>query len=167
MKIRPARKTDIPAILEIYNEAVLHLTASYDEEPQTLAARTAWWEEHEARHFPVFIAEDDAAGVIGWSSLSSFRPRIGYRYTVEDSIYLTADWRGRGIGKLLLPPLIQAARGLRMHAIMAGIDSEGAASIRLHEGFGFREVARFREVGFKFGRWLDVIFMELILEQAE
>jgi L-amino acid N-acyltransferase len=163
MNFRPARKTDVPAILEIYNDAVLNLTASYDEESQTLATRAAWWEEHQEQRLPVFVAEDGAAGVVGWSSLSRFRPKIGYRFTVEDSVYIAPGWRGRGIGKLLLPPLIQSASALGMHAIVAGIDSEGTASIRLHEGFGFREVARFREVGFKFGRWLDVIFMELLL----
>jgi L-amino acid N-acyltransferase len=164
MKIRPAVKTDLPAILDIYNDAVLNLTASYDETSQTLAVRTAWWDEHQEQNLPVFVAEDDSAGVVGWSSLSRFRPRVGYRFTVENSVYIAPDWRGRGIGKLLMPPLIQAARNLGMHAILAGIDAEGEASIRLHTGFGFREVAHFHEVGFKFGRWLDVVFMELILE---
>jgi L-amino acid N-acyltransferase len=163
MLIRPALEHDIPSILEIYNDAVLHLTASYDEEPHSLGMRTAWWKEHRAEGLPILVAEDSAAGVVGWSSLSRFRPRVGYRFSVEDSIYISPEWRGRGVGKLLLPPLIQTAGALGMHAILAGIDSESKASVRLHAHFGFQEVARFREVGFKFGRWLDVIFMELLL----
>jgi L-amino acid N-acyltransferase len=163
MQIRPAAESDLPRILEIYNDAVLRLTASYDEEPQTGEARRVWWEEHQADRLPVLVADEETAGVVGWSSLSRFRPKIGYRYTVEDSVYIAAEWRGRGVGRLLLPPLIQSARGLGMHAIIAGIDSAGEASIRLHARFGFQEVARFREVGFKFGKWLDVIFMELLL----
>jgi L-amino acid N-acyltransferase len=162
MIIRPSVENDLPRILEIYNDAVLHLTASYDEEPHTLSMRREWWREHQAEGLPVLVAEDPAAGVIGWSSLSRFRPRIGYRFSVEDSIYIAPDWRNRGIGKLLLPPLIQDAHAMGMHAILAGIDSESKASLRLHAHFGFHEVAHFREVGFKFGRWLDVIFMEFL-----
>ena len=163
MNVRPAICADLPAILDIYNEAVLNTTATYDYEPSTLEARTAWFDEHVRDNYPVFVAQNGEGGVVGWSSLSKFRPRVGYRFTGEDSIYVAADQRGRGIGKLLMPPLIEGARQLGLHAIMAGIDAEGQASLRLHAGFGFQPVAHLKQVGNKFGRWLDVIYMELLL----
>jgi phosphinothricin acetyltransferase len=100
---------------------------------------------------------------VGWSSLNVYRAKPGYRHTVENSVYIDEGHRGRGIGKALLAPLIDMARELDMHVIIASIDSEMAASIRLHAGFGFEEVGRFREVGNKFGRWLDVVYMQKIL----
>lgn len=161
--LRLATAADLPAILEIYNDAVLNLTATYDETPQTLAERQAWFEEHARDRLPVWVAETPAGEVVGWSSLSRFRQRSAYRFTVEDSIYIAPAWRGQGIGKLLLPPLLEAARQLGYHAVMAGIDAEGAASLRLHAHFGFERVAYLREVGFKFGRWLDVTYMEWLV----
>ncbi len=163
VQIRPAASADLPAILNIYNEAVLNLTATYDCEPQTLAARTAWYEDHQREGYPVFVAEDDAGRVAGWSSLSKFRPRPGYRFTGEDSVYVAAGCRGQGLGKLLLAPVVAAARQLGLRAIMAGIDAESQASRRLHARFGFEQVAYLKEVGYKFGRWLDVVYMELLL----
>ena len=162
--IRPAAQADVPAILEIYNEAVLNTTASYDYEPSTLPTRLAWFDSHVAQHHPVFVAVDDADCVIGWSSLSEFRSRVGYRFTVEDSIYVAAGRRGQGIGKLLIPPLIEAARQLRMRSIIAAIDADSAASLHLHELFGFERVAYLKQVGYKFDRWLDVVYMELLLQ---
>src|SRR5487761_2315119 len=102
MVIRPSLPADVPAILEIYNEAVLNTTASYDYEPSTLQARQAWFHEHVERNFPVYVAENEVKQVVGWSSLSEFRTRIGYRYTCENSLYVAVDQRGKGIGKLLM-----------------------------------------------------------------
>ncbi len=163
MNVRPATQADLPAILAIYNDAVLHTTATYDEEPETLDSRARWLSEHQAEGYPVLVAERPDAGVVGWSSLSAFRSRVGYRFTAEDSVYVAEGWRGQGIGRSLLEPLLEAARQRGLHAIVAGIDAESEASLRLHASLGFETVARFREVGFKFGRRLDVIFMELIL----
>ncbi len=163
MIIRPAARADLPAILDIYNEAVLNTTASYDYEPSTLAARTAWHDEHVAAGYPVFVAEDEDGRVAGWSSLSQFRTRVGYRFTAEDSVYIAAGQRGRGIGKALVPPLIQAARTMGLRAVIAAIDADNAASLRLHEKFGFERVACLKQVGFKFGRWLDVVYLELLV----
>ena len=164
MKIRAAESADLTAILDIYNDAVLNLTATYDCEPQTLEARTTWHAEHQGEGYPVFVAEDEAGRVVGWSALSKFRPRPGYRFTGEDSVYVAADRRGQGVGKLLLPPVIRAARKMGLRAIMAGIDAESQASRRLHARFGFEQVAYLKKVGYKFGRWLDVVYMELLLE---
>ena len=163
MMIRPATCADLPDILDIYNEAVLNTTATYDYEPSTLEARETWFDEHARDHYPVFVAHNGDGRVVGWSSLSKFRPRVGYRFTGEDSVYVAADQRGRGIGKLLMPPLIDGARRLGLHALMAGIDADGQASLRLHARFGFQPVAHLKQVGRKFGRWLDVIYMELLL----
>ena len=163
MNVRPATREDLPAILEIYNEAVLTTTASYDYEPRTLEHRTAWFEDHARGNYPVFVAVDADGRVIGWSSLSQFHDRMGYRFTTENSIYVAADQRGKGAGKLLLAPLLEAAKARGLHAILAVIDASNDASIRLHARFGFVEVGHFKQTGFKFGRWLDVVYMELLL----
>jgi len=160
MNIRPATRADLPAILEIYNEAVLNTTASYDYEPRTLEHRTAWFEDHQKTNLPVFVAEDASGRIAGWSALNRYHERVGYRFTAENSVYVAADQRGRGIGKLLLAPLIPAARERGLHAIIAAIDAANEASIRLHAAFGFERVGHFKQVGHKFGRWLDVIYME-------
>lgn len=162
--VRPATPADLPAMLAIYNHAVLHTTASYDYEPATLETRGAWFADRTARGFPVLVAE---AGneVVGWASFGLFRPWAGYRYSVEHSIYVAEAQRGRGIGRQLLAPLIDSARRLGMHAMLAGIDADNEASLRLHRALGFAQVAHFREVGHKFGRWLDLVFMELLLAQ--
>ncbi len=166
--IRPATFLDLPGISEIYNEAVLNTTASYDEEPETLGDRLRWFEAHLAANLPVFVAVERRRKprVVGWCSISEFRSRIAYRYTVENSVYVAPGCQGRGIGRRLMTTLIEAARERGYHAIVAGIDADSAASIKLHGSLGFVEVARFREVGFKFGRWLDVVFMELLLGQG-
>lgn len=163
MKIRPATRADLPAILEIYNDAVLTTTATYDYEPRTLQHRVQWFEDHEKIKFPIFVAEGDAGKILGWSSLSRYHDRPGYQFTCENSIYVAAHTRGRGLGKLLLAPLIESAGALNLRAIIAAIDATNAASVRLHAGFGFVEVGRFPNVGFKFGRWLDVVYMQLLL----
>jgi phosphinothricin acetyltransferase len=124
--------------------------------------RVAWFELHRKQDLPVFVAEDRGA-ILGWSSLSKYHDRLGYRFTVEDSIYIAELHRGKGLGKALLTPLIQAARERNFRAIIGAIDADNKASIRLHAGFGFEIVGHFKQVGFKFDRWLDVIYMELLL----
>jgi L-amino acid N-acyltransferase YncA len=166
MMIRSATSTDLPGILGIYNEAMLNTTATYEYEPHTLEMRKAWFDEHVRDNYPVFVAQNGDGRIVGWSCLSKFRPRTGYRFTGEDSIYVAADQRGRGIGKSLLQPVIQSARDLGLHAVIAGIDAGGRASIRLHAHFGFVQVAHLKEAGWKFGRWLDMIYMELLLNGA-
>jgi phosphinothricin acetyltransferase len=161
--IRPAVPSDLPGILEIYNDAVLHTTATYDYEPRTLEHRTQWFEERQRDNFAVFVAVDRAGRVVGWSALNPFHARTGYRFTSENSVYVAADLRGKGIGKLLLAPLIEAARARGLHAIIAAIDAANEASIRLHAGFGFEKVGHFKQTGFKFGRWLDVVYMERVV----
>jgi len=163
MKVRSATHDDLSGILEIYNEAVLNTTATYDYEPRTLEHRAVWFEDHLKNNYPVFVAVRDDGRVLGWSALNRYHDRKGYQFTTENSVYVAADHRGSGIGKSLMKPLIEVGRQRGFHAILAGIDAANEASIRLHAGFGFEKVAHFRQVGFKFGRWLDVVYMELLL----
>lgn len=163
MQIRPATRADLPDILDIYNDAVLTTTATYDYEPRTIEHRTQWFEERQRDGYPVFVAVDDAGRVVGWSALNPFHARMGYRFTSENSVYVAADMRGKGIGKLLLAPLIEGAKARGLHAIIAVIDADNEASIRLHAAFGFEKVGHFRETGFKFNRWLDVVYMERLV----
>ncbi len=160
--IRSARETDLPEILGIYNHVILHTTAVYTYEPHTLEMRKAWYNDKVRDGYPVFVAEE-AGRVVGLSTYGPFRAWPAYKYTVENSVYVAADQRGRGIARLLMNPLIEAARAQNYHAIIASIDATNEASLRLHRSFGFEEVAHFREVGYKFGRWLDLKFLELIL----
>ena len=163
MTIRPATRGDLPGILEIYNEAVLNTTATYDYEPRTLEHRIAWFEDHQKHNYPIFVAENSEGRIVGWSALNRYHDRMGYRFTTENSVYVAADQRGKGIGKLLLAPLIEAARARGVRAILAVIDATNEASIRLHARFGFERVGYFKQVGFKFDRWLDVVYMERLL----
>jgi phosphinothricin acetyltransferase len=159
---RPATEDDLPQILSIYNEIIATTTAVYEYVPHTLEMRQAWYRGLRELNLPVFVAlESDR--VIGFCSLSPFRKWGAYKYSVESSVYVTAASRGRGVGKLLLAPLIDAAVDRELHTIVAGIDTGNEASIRLHVKFGFEEVAHFRQVGFKFGRWLDLKFWQRIL----
>jgi L-amino acid N-acyltransferase YncA len=167
MQVRPATRADLPAILDIYNEAVLNTTASYDYEPRTIEHRAAWFDAHTKERLPIFVAVDAESRVIGWSSLSRYHDRKGYQFTVENSVYVAAPRRGQGVGALLLPPLIESAQSLGLRAIIAAIDAQNAASIRLHARFGFIEVGNFKQVGFKFGRWLDVVYMERLTASTD
>ena len=160
--IRHALRDDCPAILAIYNEAVLTTTASYDIQPRSLEHRLAWFENHHAANLPIFVAEHNGQ-ILGWSSLSRYHDRFGYRFTVENSIYVAEPHRGRGLGALLLEPLIHAAHQRQFHTILAVIDASNQASIRLHARFEFVECGRLREVGHKFDRWLDVVLMQRML----
>ena len=160
--IRPADKNDLPRLLEIYNDIIINTTAIYSNEPHTLEMRTEWFENRKQQGFPVYVAELNNA-IAGFATFGSFRSWPGYRHTVENSVYVAGEARGNGIAKALMPYIIADAKAMKMHAMVAGIDAENIASIKLHEQFGFIEVAHFKEVGFKFNRWLDLKFLELLL----
>lgn len=161
--IRNIKESDLAETLAIYNDIIVNTTAVYQYVPQTLQMRRDWYESKLRDGYPIFIAES-AGKVVGFSSFGPFRAWAAYKYTVENSVYVAADQRGRGIGKLLMEPLIQAAKEKGLHAIVSGIDASNAVSIQLHKTFGFEIVARFKQVGYKFGKWLDLTFMELILD---
>lgn len=127
--------------------------------------RKTWYEGKVKDGHPLFVAENDSR-VVGLSTYGPFRAWPAYKYTVENSVYVAADQRGKGIARLLMAPLIDAARAQSYHAIIASIDATNEASLRLHRSFGFGEVAHFRQVGYKFGRWLDLKFLELLLPDS-
>lgn len=163
--IRTATPADLGAINDIYNHYVLHSTCTYQEEPEPLENRQQWFEHHGER-YPVIVAEVDGQ-VVGWGSLSPYHPRSAYRHTVENSVYVHHQLLRRGIGSLLLQELITRTRALGCCAIIAIIDAEQPASVALHTKFRFEEVGHLSQVGFKFGRWLDVIYMELLLKDQK
>lgn len=156
--IRLATAADLPAIDAIYDHYVRTSTCTYQEEPDHPDVRRAWFAAHGER-YPVTVIER-AGEVLGWASLSPWKERSGYRYTVELSVYLRDDVRGHGLGRRLLADLVERATALGYHAILGGASSEQAASIRMHESLGFTRVAHFLETGFKFGQWLDVVYHE-------
>jgi L-amino acid N-acyltransferase YncA len=159
MIIRSASDNDLPAILAIYNDAVLNTTAIWNETPVDLANRRAWFEARRAAGFPVLVA-DEGGTVAGYGSFGDFRPFEGYRVSVEHSLYVATDARRKGLGKALLAALIEEARRLGKRAMIGGIDGANAPSISLHEKFGFAEVGRLPGVGTKFGRSLDLVLMQ-------
>ena len=159
--IRPAVAADLPAINAIYNYYVLHSTCTYQTEPETDEARSQWFADHGAAH-PIVTAEVEGT-IVGWGSLSRFHKRAAYARTVENSVYVRHDMQRRGIGSRILKDLIDRARGAGHHAIIAGIDADQLASVSLHGRFGFLKVGHLKQVGYKFGRWLDVVYMELII----
>ncbi|PTM98612.1 phosphinothricin acetyltransferase [Mycoplana dimorpha] len=160
--IRDAREEDMAAVMDIYNDAVANTTAIWNDTLVDLNNRLEWFRTRRERGFPVLVAERDGR-VVGYATYGDWRAFDGYRHTAEHSIYVHADMRGQGIGRAMLKSLIDRARAAGIHVIIAGIEAENEASIRLHESLGFRVVGRFREVGIKFGRWLDLTCMELCL----
>ncbi|KOF22658.1 acetyltransferase [Ensifer adhaerens] len=163
MLIRQAREDDLPVICDIYNDAVANTTAIWNETIVDVANRSAWLKARSDVGYPVLVAVSDHGDVAGYASFGDWRPFDGYRHTVEHSVYVHRSCRGGGIGRQLMVALIAAAERLDKHVMVAGIESENAASIRLHQQLGFTETGRMREVGTKFGRWLDLTFMQLVL----
>jgi phosphinothricin acetyltransferase len=161
-EIRPAAEKDLAAINNIYNHYVLHSTCTYQEEPETIESRRQWFTHHGEKH-PIIVAVAEGQ-VIGWGSLSAYHARSAYQRTVENSVYVHHQHHRNGIGSLLLEELVTHARTLGHRAIIAGIDADQEASVGLHARFQFETVGHLRQVGFKFGRWLDVIYMELLLK---
>lgn len=160
--IRLATFADLPAINDIYNHYVFHSTCTYQTEPETLADREAWFGEHSPEKYPVIVAEIDGR-VVGWGSLSKFRPRAAYAPTVEASVYIDHAFLGRGLGRVLLVDLIARAQAAGFHSLIGGSSADQPASIAVQESLGFVRVAHLKEVGYKFGQWLDVIYLQLIL----
>jgi L-amino acid N-acyltransferase len=163
LMIRNAQEADLEAILEIYNDVIVNTTAVYSEKPHTMQMRKDWYMDRVNNNFPVYVAEADGQ-LAGFSSFGHFRAWPCYRYTVEVSVYVEKSFRGVGISKMLLGALINRAKEMNIHAIVAGISADNLISIRLHESFGFVEAANFKEVGYKFGRWLDLKFLQLLIE---
>lgn len=166
ISIREAFEADLPAILAIYNDAILNTTAVYDYEPHTLEMRQSWFLGKQQAGIPVFVAVVDGE-IAGFSSYGPFRAWAAYRFTMENLVYVDPRFRGLGLGEKLTLAVLDSARENGIHTLVAGIDTTNEASIRLHRKLGFKETARLEQVGFKFGRWLDLLFMQLIFESAD
>lgn len=172
MYVRSATHADLPAIDDIYHHYVSTSTCTFQLEPGTPAERRAWFDAHGPAH-PILVAcdgpgdpRDDRDAVIGWASLSPFQVRAGYRFTVENSIYVAQAHQRRGVGQMLLADVIRRARETGYHSIIATIAADQPASLNLHARAGFVPAGTIREVGWKFGRWLDVTSMQLFLSPS-
>jgi L-amino acid N-acyltransferase len=157
--IRDAEQRDLPAIVAIYNDVIARTTAVYSEAPVTLGEREAWWRERRGLGYPVLVAEE-CGEAVAFASFGDFRAWPCYRFTVEHSVHVRADRRGLGIGCALVRALFPIAAGLGKHVMIAGVDAANGGSIAMHEKLGFERVAHLREVGRKFDRWLDLVFLQ-------
>jgi phosphinothricin acetyltransferase len=152
------------AILDIFNEAIMNSTALYDYKPRSADTMIAWFKEKEAARYPIIGAVEDDGTLLGFASYGSFRARPAYKYTIEHSVYVHKDHRGKGVASKLMTELINAAKLQQYHVLIGGIDMGNGASIALHEKFGFTHAGTIQQAGFKFGRWLDLGFYQLILD---
>lgn len=165
MRIRDAETHDIEGITAIYNDAVEHTTAIWNDTKVDAANRLAWLRDRGLAGYPVLVAVNEAEEIVGYASFGDWRAFDGYRHTVEHSVYVRSDQRGGGIGRALMEALIERARAIGKHVMVAGIEAGNAGSIRLHEKLGFERVGLLPEVGTKFGGWLDLAFLQLRLDE--
>jgi phosphinothricin acetyltransferase len=159
MQTRDADESDLPGLLVIYNDVIATSTAVYSYQPVTLEDRTQWWRTRVGQGYPVLVAVNES-GVQGFSTFGDFRAWPGYRFTVEHSVHVRADCRGQGVGRELVRALFPRAEALGKHVMIAGVDAANDASIRFHERLGFEKTGHLREVGHKFDRWLDLVFLQ-------
>jgi phosphinothricin acetyltransferase len=163
LTIRLASIKDAQGILDIYNDAILNTAAVYSYEPHTIDMRLHWLEDKRHHNIPVLVAELDGM-VTGFATYGPFRAWAAYQYTIEHSVYVHKAYRQQGIAEKLLWQLIETVKQQPIHTIVAGIDAGNVASIKLHQKLGFTEIGTFKQVGYKFDRWLDLKFMQLILD---
>jgi phosphinothricin acetyltransferase len=157
------QKRHAEAILAIFNDAIVNSTALYDYKPRTMEMMAAWFDIKAKGKYPVVGIENDSGHLMAFGSYGTFRAWPAYKYSVEHSVYVDARFRGRGIGKRVLQEVIAAAQEQGYHTLVGVIDATNSVSIRLHETLGFSHSGTLRQAGFKFGRWLDVAFYQLIL----
>lgn len=162
MHIRDATPDDLPGILEIHNDAIANTTAIWDEEPVDLAERRAWFDARTGAGNPILTADVDGV-IAGYASYAQWRPKSGFRHSMEHSVYIHPAFRRRGLASALLGGLIERAHGSQVHAMVAFIETENTGSIALHGKHGFVVVGELPQVGVKFGRWLDLTLMQLTL----
>jgi L-amino acid N-acyltransferase YncA len=159
MEVRDAAEDDLAALVAIYNDVIATSTATYTTTLVTLEDRRQWWRARVAAGYPVLVAVDES-GVSGFATFGDFRPWPGYRFTVEHTVHVRSDRRGGGVGTRLLEALFPRAAALGKHMMIAGVDAANVASIRFHERLGFERAGCLREVGHKFDRWLDLVFLQ-------
>ena len=164
IEIRSAELDDLPGILAVYNEVIATSTAVYTDAAVTLENRRAWFESRRSAGYPVLVGVD-ASGVAGFASFGEFRGAFsGYRFTVEHSVHIRSDLRGHGLGRRLVEALFPLAQARKVHVMVGAIDAANAGSIRFHEKLGFFQAGTLREVGRKFDRWLDLVFLQRFME---
>ncbi len=159
MELRDAAEGDLAGLAAIYNDVIATSTAIYSSDPVTLEDRRKWWRARVDSGYPVLIAVDES-GVVGFSTFGDFRNWPGYRFTVEHTVHVRADRRGGGVGTTLVEALFPRAAALGKHMMIAAVDAANAPSIRFHERLGFHQAGLLREVGYKFDRWLDLVFLQ-------
>jgi phosphinothricin acetyltransferase len=167
MKIVNCNRSYAAKILDILNEAILHSTALYDYQPRPIESMETWFALKEQHKYPVIGLIDDNGALLAFGSYGSFRAWPAYKYTVEHSVYVHKDHRGKGYGRQILQALIHEARNQQYHCIIAGIDADNKASFALHSSLGFKACGVMQEVGYKFDRWLNLAFYQLLLETPE
>lgn len=160
--IKEAEEKDLPGILDIYNDAIINSTATFDTEIKNLDERKDWLNAHTINRLPVLVAKAGDV-VAGWGSLSKFRDRFAYRFTLENSIYINNQYKSCGIGRSIMKELIKRAKDSGYHSIIAVISSDNDISIKFHKSLGFVTAGEIKEVGYKFDQWIDVTYMELLL----
>lgn len=161
LTIREATINDLQAMLAIYNEAILNQTSTFDLEEQTMEQRKIWFSKYGSK-YPLIVADFDGQ-VVGYASLSPFRDKEAYDKTVEISVYIDKGQRGRGIGKALMAKILELAKTLNYHTVIAGITAGNEVSVKIHENFGFEYIGCFKEVGYKFNQWQDVLFYQKMI----
>lgn len=154
-------------ILDIFNEAIVNSTALYDYQPRAFDSMLPWFQTKESNGFPVIGAVDSTGVLLGFATYGTFRAWPAYKYTVEHSVYVHKDHRGKGLGLALMRQLIAEARSRQVHVMVGGIDVANVGSIILHERLGFTHAGTVKQAGFKFGRWLDLGFYQYILDTPE
>jgi L-amino acid N-acyltransferase YncA len=159
MQIRDAVEGDIEGVTAIYNEVLRTSTAIFNDRPVHVAQRVEWWKARVEQGYPVLVAVEGEA-VVGFASFGDFRSWPGYRFTVEHTVHVDSEFRGRGVGSALMKELVERARAAGKHVMVAGVDAENVASLRFHERMGFERVAHFKEIGFKFDRFLDLVLLQ-------
>jgi L-amino acid N-acyltransferase YncA len=163
MEVVNAVEADLPKITEIYNDVIRTSTAIFNDAPVSVEDRIAWWKARVAQGYPVIVARDEKV-IAGFATFGDFRPWPGYRFTVEGTIHIDSSARRKGVGAALLQALIARARAAGKHVMVAGVDSANVASLQFLEGNGFERVGHLREVGYKFDRFLDLVFLQYTLE---
>jgi len=162
MIVRKAKMSDLKSITEIYNDAVKNTVATFDLKPRTVEEQKIWFKQHGSNN-PIIVAEENGV-IVGWAALSKYDTKQAYSKTVELSLYVKKENQGRGVGKKLMERILEEGKEAGVHVVLSRITDGNKTSINLHEKFGFRYVGILEEVGFKFGRYLDVYIMEKILD---
>jgi phosphinothricin acetyltransferase len=165
--LKPCTEKQLPEILAIFNEAILNSTALYDYKIRTMESMYAWYAEKQRGNYPIIGAFGSDESLLGFASYGVFRSRPAYKYTVEHSVYVRTDKRGLGLGKVLLHEIVKKAEEQNYHVLVAGIDASNSVSIQLHKKEGFEFCGIVKQAGYKFEKWLDLSFYQLILKTPE